>query len=535
MIDELDRDEGVALTAKKEEKRKTEEAKNSDGDDQVKGRQVEIYQIDMDHPSKVLSMQEDEPTKVEEVLEVVTTAKLITEVVAAAGKSVSAASTTIPAAEPQVPAATPTAVLVRVAAASTRRRKGVVIKDPEEASITIKPTDTKSKDKGKGKMVEDPKPMKEKQYVELDEEYARKLHEELNKDIDWDNKDIDWDTAIEHMKQKAKEDLTVQRHQVMKKRPQTEGQARKNMMMYLKNEEETRAIESINETPTQKIAKRRRLNEEVAELNKHLEIVPDEDDDVFTEATPLARKVPIVDYSFIFLNNKPHYKIVKADGTYSAMFEEADDQDQIWKNQRTVHGQVRVKSWKLLELCGVHIVILSTVQLILLVERKYPLSRYTLDQMLNALKLRVEEQSEISLELLRSCKAGSDDEIFTSVAWMRAFNINELIYAEICHEFYLTCEFDKVCADDELQTKKIIKFRLGGCAHSLTLLEFSRRLGLYQAVKLEDEGFNVYFEGVFHYGEPTTHLVMLSRSMTSLSAVPTSATTVSTTVSAAAA
>ncbi|GJZ13351.1 hypothetical protein Tco_0548581 [Tanacetum coccineum] len=43
-------------------------------------------------------------------------------------------------------------------------------------------------------------------------------------------------------------------------------------------------------------------------------------------------------------------------------------------------------------------------------------------------------------------------------------------------------------ADDELQTKKIIKFRLGGRAHSLTLLEFAQRLGLYQAVELEEGG-----------------------------------------------
>ncbi|GJT98623.1 hypothetical protein Tco_1094141 [Tanacetum coccineum] len=54
--------------------------------------------------------------------------------------------------------------------------------------------------------------------------------------------------------------------------------------------------------------------------------------------------------------------------------------------------------------------------------------------------------------------------------------------------------FDEVCADDELQLKKIIKFRLGGRAHNLTLLEFARRLRLYQAVELEEEGFNVYFE-----------------------------------------
>nr|GEX04506.1 putative ribonuclease H-like domain-containing protein [Tanacetum cinerariifolium] len=63
MIDELDRDEGVALMGKNEEEKKTKEVKDIAGDDQVKGRQAEIqaeiYQIDMDHPLKVLSMQED--------------------------------------------------------------------------------------------------------------------------------------------------------------------------------------------------------------------------------------------------------------------------------------------------------------------------------------------------------------------------------------------------------------------------------------------------------------------------------------------
>nr|GEZ71382.1 hypothetical protein [Tanacetum cinerariifolium] len=49
--------------------------------------------------------------------------------------------------------------------------------------------------------------------------------------------------------------------------------------------EENKAIESNNETPAQKAAKRRKLNEEVKDvedLKQHLEIMPDEDDDVFT-------------------------------------------------------------------------------------------------------------------------------------------------------------------------------------------------------------------------------------------------------------
>ncbi|GJX13113.1 hypothetical protein Tco_0204871 [Tanacetum coccineum] len=98
-------------------------------------------------------------------------------------------------------------------------------------------------------------------------------------------------------------------------------------------------------------------------------------------------------------------------------------------------------------------------------------------------------------------EARSNEEIFTSVAWIRAFNINELIYSELCHEFYSTYEFDEVCVDDELQTKKIIKFRLSGRAHSLTLVEFAHRLGLYHAGELDKEGFNVYFQGGLHSDE----------------------------------
>nr|GFC91965.1 hypothetical protein [Tanacetum cinerariifolium] len=74
-------------------------------------------------------MQDDEPAEVQKVVDVVTTAKLITEVV-------TAASTIVSATEPQVSAATITAATVRVIAASTRRRKGVVIRDLEEELTT---------------------------------------------------------------------------------------------------------------------------------------------------------------------------------------------------------------------------------------------------------------------------------------------------------------------------------------------------------------------------------------------------------------
>ncbi|GJZ47559.1 hypothetical protein Tco_0601391 [Tanacetum coccineum] len=102
----------------------------------------------------------------------------------------------------------------------------------------------------------------------------------------------------------------------------------------------------------------------------------------------------------------------------------------------------------------------------------------------------IDQMLKISLK-----EAQSDEEIFFSVAWVRAFNIHEPIYPELCREFYATYEFDEVCADDDLQSKKIISFRLGGRAHSLTLLEFARRLGLYHAEELNEEGFDAYFQG----------------------------------------
>nr|GFB82713.1 hypothetical protein [Tanacetum cinerariifolium] len=94
-------------------------------------------------------------------------------------------------------------------------------------------------------------------------------------------------------------------------------------------EEKSKALKRINKTPAEKAAKRQKLDKEVEELKRHLQIVPNKDDDVYIEATLLACK------------------------------------------------------------------------LILLVERKYQLTRFTLDQMLNAVQLEVEEESEVSLELLR--------------------------------------------------------------------------------------------------------------------------------------
>nr|GEZ81738.1 hypothetical protein [Tanacetum cinerariifolium] len=112
IIDEMDKYDVVDLMDYKEEDKKDEEAKVVEND------------------------QEDEPAEVQEVVDVVTTTKLITEVVTAASETVTAVSATISAAEPQVPAAIIFVAPTRVVAAPSRRRKGVVIRDPKEESTT---------------------------------------------------------------------------------------------------------------------------------------------------------------------------------------------------------------------------------------------------------------------------------------------------------------------------------------------------------------------------------------------------------------
>nr|GEZ16127.1 xylulose kinase-1 [Tanacetum cinerariifolium] len=251
--------------------------------------QAQIYQIDLEQANKVLSMQDDElePAELKEVVEVVTTVKLMTEV--------------------------------------KEKRSGK--RDLEETatpSIIIH-SEAKSKDKGKWILVKEPKPLKKQGQIEQDEAYARELEAELNKNIDWDE-------VIEQVQRKEKEDNVVMRNMAGFKmeyfkgikyddiRPIFEKYIYSNVAFLEKTkekmeEEDSRAVKRTTKSQAEKAAKRQKLDKEVAELKRHLQIVPNYEDDVYTEATPLARKVPVVDYEIYTKNNKPYYKIIRVDGS----------------------------------------------------------------------------------------------------------------------------------------------------------------------------------------------------------------------------
>nr|GEW52620.1 hypothetical protein [Tanacetum cinerariifolium] len=328
---------------------------DEDDEGRMAESQAKAYNLDLQHSEKILSMQdtdEAEPAEVEEMLEVVIAAKLMIELVTIAAPISTAA---------QVPKAS-----------APRRRKGVVIQDPEEtaAASVIMHSKVQSKDKGKEILIKEPKPLKGQAHIDMDKAFARQLEAELNANIKWND-------VIEKVKRSEKQDNTVMRYQDLKRKPMTEAQARKNMMIYLKNmagfkmdffkekeeEEVTVQVKRQSESLEQETTKKQRIDEEAEELKRHLQIIAndddddDDDDDVYSEATPLASK-----------------------GRY---------------------GLAKVKGWKLFESCGVHIITLITTQMFLLVEKKYPLTHFTLEQMLNNERFEVEEESEMSLKLPR--------------------------------------------------------------------------------------------------------------------------------------
>nr|GEV06620.1 putative ribonuclease H-like domain-containing protein [Tanacetum cinerariifolium] len=257
------------------------------------------YRMDLEHPEEVLSMQDvddEEPAKVEEVIEVVTTAKLIIEVITSAR-----ATTTGKATKVSVP----------------RRRRGVVIPDPEETTSTVVVhSEVQSKDKGKGMTYSEIRPFFKKHY-----NYNQAFLKEVNKEVTVPEKEV-----------------------------KVEGHKREG------------------ESLEKEITKKQMIDEEAEELKSHLQIVSNDDDDVYIEATPLASKIPIVDYKIHLERNKPYFKIIKADGNNMLFLSFTS----VWRDQKGRY----------------------------VLAKRYPLTHFTLEQMLNNVRLEVEEESEMSLELL---------------------------------------------------------------------------------------------------------------------------------------
>ncbi|GJX31199.1 hypothetical protein Tco_0241054 [Tanacetum coccineum] len=193
----------------------------------------------------------------------------------------------------------------------------------------------------------------------------------------------------------------------------------------------------------QEKAKKQKIDDdqEEAKLKELMEVISDEEG-VAIDAIPLSTKPPsIVDYKIIKEGKISIYQIIRADGSskrYSAVIHmlknfDREDLETLWKIVKARHGYTRpeegyervlwgdlktmfehhvedlvwryiqgnkVTVWKLFDSCGVHFVRFSNMHLFMLVEKRYPLTKATITEMLNK-KLQADHWNEMCYQLLK--------------------------------------------------------------------------------------------------------------------------------------
>nr|GEW13850.1 hypothetical protein [Tanacetum cinerariifolium] len=296
---------------------------------------AKAYNLDLQHLEKVLNMQdidEEEPAEVEEVLEVVKAAKLM----------------------------------------------------------------TKSKDKGKGILIEEPKPLKGQAPSDMDEAFTRQLETKLNTNINWND-------VVEQVKKSERQNNKVMRYQALKRKPLTEAQARTNMIIYLNNiasfkidffkgmtYSEIRPIFEKHYNSIQTF-----LEEEITVQEKVIE----EEGSKRQEGTPLASKLPVVDYQIHHENNKPYYKIIRADGTHKLFLSfitllknfNREDLESLWKLVKERFETTEPKNF-------------SDDFLLNILKIMFEKLDIEANQMLDNVRIEIKEESEMSIELLTLVK-----------------------------------------------------------------------------------------------------------------------------------
>nr|GEU30553.1 hypothetical protein [Tanacetum cinerariifolium] len=357
--------------------------------------------------------------------------------------------------------------LIEIKAAKPRAR-GVIVQEPSEfkKKSSLQPSQLlRAKDKGKGIMM--------KVKMEEEERIAREK-DEANRAVieEWD----DVQATIDADRQLAKQLQAQEREQLcIKERSELLAKLiesrrnfdaikkmfdkvykRVNTFMVMDSEvmegsKKTQAevsegsFKRARDEIEQESAKRQRLEKEddTAKMKRCLEIVPEDDDDVTIEATPLSYESPtIVDYKIYKEWKKSYFKIIRADEnsqnfiTFKTMFKnfnredlevlrsilkerfkktkpvndmdnllfqtlktmfEHHVKDNIWKYQQ---GVVKVHNWKLYDSCGVYCITIQNMMYYLLVKKMYPFTNNILHQLWKGVRLHVDYEVKMAYDFL---------------------------------------------------------------------------------------------------------------------------------------
>ncbi|GKB15283.1 hypothetical protein Tco_0849206 [Tanacetum coccineum] len=335
----------------------------------------EMFDVDTLTGDEVITEQEVAAKDVNLTIDEVTLAKAL-----AALKSVKPKVKGDVIEEPSIPVSVVSAsIKVSVVSASTKvsaattttatiptPRKGIVITELGTPTITRssqQPSQAEVQDKGKGKMIE-PEPVKPKKkdvQIMLDEEAAKKLQAEFDKEErlarekeneanialteEWDDihAKIEADheltqrlqaeeqeelsveekaTLFQQLLEKRRKHFAAKRAEEQRNKPPTQAQQRKIMCTYLKNMEgnklkdlKNKSFDSIQKM-FDRAFKRQKVDEDkdIEELQSLMEVIPDEEE-VTIDVVPLAIKSPsIVGWKIHKEGKKSYYQIMRADG-----------------------------------------------------------------------------------------------------------------------------------------------------------------------------------------------------------------------------
>nr|GEY78800.1 hypothetical protein [Tanacetum cinerariifolium] len=233
-----------------------------------------------------------------------------------------------------------------------RKAKEIVMQEPSEkptpTPIVSSQQPSMAKDKDKAKMIEPEKPLKDQ--IMIDEEVARNLEAELEEEED-----------------ARKKHFAALRAKEKRSKPPTKAQKRKIMSTYLKNMAGYKHGYIVGEgsgKAAEGSSKRAR-------------------DDVTIEATPLSSKLlAIVDYKIYEEGRKSFFKIIRADARFKKTKPVNDMDNLLFQTLKTMFEHHNMVYY-------------------LLVERMYPLTRNTLHQMWNDVRLQVDYEVEMAYDLLR--------------------------------------------------------------------------------------------------------------------------------------
>nr|GFA56969.1 hypothetical protein [Tanacetum cinerariifolium] len=179
--------------------------------------------------------------------------------------------------------------------------------------------------KGKAKIIEPEVPIKRKEHIRINEEYARKLEAEEQEaaSLSRAQQDKEANNSWDYMKAMMDANrLLAKKLQAREREEFSEGWSFDEIKK-LFDREMTKVDENVEPTI-----------DDSEELRKCIEIVPDDGDEVLIEATPISSRSPtIIDYQIYKEGKKTYFKIIRADGnsqvyqTFKKMFKNFNKED----------------------------------------------------------------------------------------------------------------------------------------------------------------------------------------------------------------